>query len=58
MDKRWCRVIFGLRKVAKYGPSDILRFPKGFFFQKVQFVFQISQSPKKNIPKNYPELEI
>ena len=21
------------------------------FFQKVQFVFQISQSPKKNIPK-------
>ena len=27
------------------------------FFQKVRFVFQISQSPKKIIPKNYPELE-
>ena len=31
---------------------------KGGFFQKVRFVFQISQSPKKIIPKNYPELEI
>ena len=28
------------------------------FFQKVRFFFQISQSPKKVIPKNYPELEI
>ena len=28
------------------------------FFQKVRFVFQISQSPKNIIPKNYPELEI
>ena len=28
------------------------------FFQKVRFVFQISKSLKKNIPKNYPELEI
>ena len=28
------------------------------FFQKVRFVFQISQSPKIIIPKNYPELEI
>ena len=28
------------------------------FFQKVRFVFQISQSSKKIIPKNYPELEI
>ena len=28
------------------------------FFQKVRFVFQISKSQKKNIPKNYPELEI
>ena len=26
--------------------------------QKVRFVFQISQSTQKNIPKNYPELEI
>ena len=26
------------------------------FFQKVRFVFQISQSPKKIIPKIYPEL--
>ena len=31
---------------------------KGAFFQKVRFVFQISQSPKNIIPKNYPELEI
>ena len=31
---------------------------KGAYFQKVRFVFQISQSPKKIIPKNYPELEI
>ena len=28
------------------------------FFQKVQFFFQISKSPKQIIPKNYPELEI
>ena len=28
------------------------------FFQKVRFLFQISKSPEKNIPKNYPELEI
>ena len=28
------------------------------FFQKVRGVFQISKSPKENIPKNYPELEI
>jgi hypothetical protein len=28
------------------------------FFQKVRLVFQNSQSPKKTIPKNYPELEI
>ena len=28
------------------------------FFQKVRFVFQISQSTEKNIPKNYRELEI
>ena len=28
------------------------------FFQKVRFVFQISKSPKKNIPNYYPELEI
>ena len=31
---------------------------KGGFFQKVRFVFQIFQFPKKNIPKNYPEHEI
>jgi hypothetical protein len=31
---------------------------KGAFFQKVRFVFQISQSPQKIIPRNYPELEI
>ena len=28
------------------------------FIQKVGFVFYISKSPKQNIPKNYPELEI
>ena len=28
------------------------------FIQRVIFVFQITQSPKKSIPKNYPELEI
>ena len=28
------------------------------FFQKVRCVFQISKSPKKYVPKNYPELEI
>ena len=28
------------------------------FFQRVRFVFQISQSPQKIIPKNYSELEI
>ena len=26
--------------------------------KKARFVFQISQSPQKIIPKNYPELEI
>ena len=28
------------------------------FFQKARFVFQISQSPKKIIPKKYPELNL
>ena len=32
VDKQWCRVIVGLRKVAKYGPSDHLRFPKTIAF--------------------------
>ena len=27
-------------------------------FQKVRFSFQVSKFPPKNIPKNYPELEI
>ena len=31
---------------------------KGGFFQKVRFLFQISQSSEKIIPKDYPELEI
>ena len=31
---------------------------KGTFFQKVRFIFQISQSPPKIIQKNYPEFEI
>ena len=35
-----------------------IRKAKGGFFQKVQFVFQISKSPKINIPKNYPEIKI
>ena len=35
------------------------RYRVGGFFQKVRFVFQISKSQKKkNIPQNYPELEI
>ena len=33
-------------------------FLKVTFFQKVWFIFQISGSPKKNIPKTYPELEV
>ena len=33
--------------------------PKGgFFSESVMKFFQISKSQKKNIPKNYPELEI
>ena len=36
----------------------ILPWLKVAFFQKVRCVFQISKSPKKYIPKNYPELEI
>ena len=39
----------------KYLQPPIL---KVAFFQKVRFVFQISQSPKKIVPKNYPKLEI
>ena len=35
-----------------------LYFVKGGFFQKVQFAFQISKSPKKIFQKNNPELEI
>ena len=32
---------------------------KGVFFQEVRFVFSnLPISPKKIIPKNYPELEI
>ena len=36
----------------------LLPYIKVAFFQKVRCVFQISKSPKKYIPKNYPELEI
>ena len=36
----------------------IQAFLKVAFLQKVQSVFQTSKSPKTNIPKNYPELEI
>jgi hypothetical protein len=33
--------------------------PKGgFFSESAMKFFQISKSQKKNIPKNYPELEI
>ena len=39
-------------------PFKYVRFDKVGFFQKVRYVFQISISPKKNLPKNYPELEI
>ena len=30
----------------------------GFFSESAMKFFQISKSQKKNIPKNYPELEI
>ena len=45
---------------AKYEIAKVkdCLFLKVAFFQKVWFVFWISQSPKKYIPKNYPELEI
>ena len=52
-----------------YAPcSDVWRWPmtnrfvkrqlKVSFFQKVRFVFQISKSQTKNIPKNCPDLKI
>ena len=61
-----CKVGLGMLrfevKFTKKSPKllriILLTFLKVFFFQKVKFVFQISQSPKKIIPKNYPELEI
>ena len=39
-------------------PNYYLLMLKVAFFQKVRCVFQISKSPKKIIPKNYPGLEI
>ena len=44
--------LFFLQRVFLPGVS------KGIFFQKVQCVFQISKSPKNNIPNYYPELKI
>ena len=49
-----CQKFFD-NKAVQYGDCPWL---KVVFFQKVRFVFQISQSPKKLIPKNYPEFEI
>ena len=43
-----------------YVISKKLAHPTGLLkvasFQKIRFIFKISKSPKKNIPKNYPEL--
>ena len=52
------RNIFKYRSVRAKKTVDLefnIGATKGGFFQKVRFVFQIS---KKDIPKNYPELEI
>ena len=51
---------FDIFKISIFLEATILNFsffstPKGGFFQKVRFVFQISQSPKKIF---YPELDI
>ena len=40
------------------GASASLQSVKVAFFQKVRCVFQISKSPKENIPKHHSELEI
>ena len=44
--------------ISQMEVTGILQLFKGGFFWKVRFIFQISQSPKKIIPKKYPELEI
>ena len=44
--------------IKRLGLSRFSLSLKVAFFQRVRFVFQISQFPKNIIPKNYPELEI
>ena len=63
IEKHVCTICSSMQDVEKIAirVSTFLFYisAKGdFFFQKVQLVFQISQSLEKNIPKNYPELEI
>ena len=42
-----------------YHDPKVLSIAKeGFFSESAMKFFQISKSPKINIPKNYPELEI
>jgi hypothetical protein len=51
--------VFLISVISTIGNAEMAHsLSKGAFFQKVRFVFRISKSPKKNIPKNYPELEI
>ena len=49
---------FGATPIPKLHRLELMKFIlKVAFFQKVRCVFRISKSPKKYIPKNYPELE-
>ena len=50
----WVRV----RARAQWAKVFLKSQLKVALYQKVRFVFQISKSPKINIPNHYPELEI
>ena len=52
--KRNFSVTLGLKNISDF--HAVCKLGKGAFFQKVRLIFQISQSPKKIIPKNYPDL--
>ena len=59
LDANNYRLFLLLASDYTYSPYNTYWFlVKMAFFQKVRCVFQISKSPKKYIPKNYPELEI
>ena len=49
---------FGSNEHFKICFPDLLTFKGGFFSESAMKFFQISKSQKKNIPINYPELEI